>query len=190
VRPLAEVLRFEHVECRVPTAAASGLPPNVLPWSPGANCAITSSRAQNALTGSRPPPSALPRVRPSGRTPSWSQASTRPVRPRPVCTSSAIISTSCACRSRAPREVAGRRHDDPGLALDRLDQERGGVRRDRRSSAAASPYGTLTNPGANGPKPSRYCASLEKPTIVVVRPAKLPAATMICACPSGTRLTL
>ena len=58
------------------------------------------------------------------------------------------------------------------------------------SSAAASPNGTLTKPGANGPKPSRYCASLEKPTMVVVRPAKLPAATMISARPSGTPLTL
>ena len=59
-----------------------------------------------------------------------------------------------------------------------------------RSSAAGSPNFTLTNPGAKGPKPSRYWASLEKPTMVVVRPAKLPAATMICARPSGTPLTL
>ena len=53
------------------------------------------------------------------------------------------------------------------------------------SSAAASPNGTVAKPGANGPKPSRYCASLEKPTMVVVRPAKLPSATMICGAPFG-----
>ncbi len=58
------------------------------------------------------------------------------------------------------------------------------------SSAALLPNGTLTKPGANGPKPSRYCASLEKPTMVVVRPAKLPAATMISARPSAMPLTL
>src|SRR3989442_11752314 len=39
------------------TAAASGLPPNVLPWSPGRNTCITSSVATNADTGSIPPPS-------------------------------------------------------------------------------------------------------------------------------------
>ena len=58
------------------------------------------------------------------------------------------------------------------------------------SRAAASPNGTLTKPGAKGPKPSRYCASLENPTMVVVRPAKLPAATMISAVPGGTPLTV
>ena len=78
-----------------PTAAARGLPPNVLPWSPGANTAITSSRAQNALTGRQPAAERLAEGNPSGRTPSWSQASRRPVRPRPVWTSSAIISTLC-----------------------------------------------------------------------------------------------
>ena len=58
------------------------------------------------------------------------------------------------------------------------------------SSAAGSPNGTLRKPGVNGPKPSRYCGSLEKLMMVVVRPAKLPAATRISACPAGTPLTL
>jgi hypothetical protein len=57
------------------------------------------------------------------------------------------------------------------------------------SSAPASPNGTWRKPGVKGPNPSRYWASLEKPTIVVVRPAKLPAATMISARPAGTRFT-
>ena len=55
---------------------------------------------------------------------------------------------------------------------------------------AGSPNGTLRKPGVNGPKPSRYCGSLEKLMIVVVRPAKLPAATRISAWPAGTPLTL
>ena len=42
-----------------------------------------------------------------------------------------------------------------------------------RSSAAASPKGTSVKPGVNGPKPSRYCASVEKLTIEMVRPWKL-----------------
>ena len=38
---------------------------------------------------------------------------------------------------------------------------------------ARSPYGTTRNPGVNGPKPSRASGSVEKLTIVVVRPWKL-----------------
>jgi hypothetical protein len=39
----------------------------------------------------------------------------------------------------------------------------------------------VAKPPENGPKPSRYWASDEKPTMVVVRPAKLPRQTMISA---------
>ena len=53
------------------------------------------------------------------------------------------------------------------------------------SIAAASPNGTETNPGANGPKSSRAVGSSLKPTIVVVRPWKLPFATTMVAA-SGT----
>ena len=73
-----------------PTAAPSGLPPKVLPWSPGVN----TRHHFLAGAGTRSPAAARRRApcrgsSPSGRTPSWSQASMRPVRPRPVCTSSA-----------------------------------------------------------------------------------------------------
>ena len=44
-------------------------------------------------------------------------------------------------------------------------------------------------PGVKGPKPSRYWGSVEKPTMVVVRPWKLSVATMISASPAGTPLT-
>ena len=37
-------------------------------------------------------------------------------------------------------------------------------------SAPKSPKSTNVKPGVNGPKSSRYCASEENPTIVVVRP--------------------
>ena len=77
----------------------------------------------------------------------------------------------------------------PRLALDRLDQEGGGFRRDRALERGGVAEGTCSKPGGNGPKPSRYCASVEKPKIVIVRPWKLPAQAMISARPSGMPLT-
>jgi hypothetical protein len=56
------------------------------------------------------------------------------------------------------------------------------------ATASASPYGSDRKPGANGPKPSRVPASVENPTIVVVRPWKLPSNTRISALPSSTPL--
>ena len=47
---------------------AKGLPPKVLPWSPGLKTLITSSRARNTEIGNSPPPSALPKIKPSGCT--------------------------------------------------------------------------------------------------------------------------
>ena len=43
-------------------------------------------------------------------------------------------------------------------------------------SASASPYGTVTKPGVNGPNPSRYSGSEDALTSVVVRPWKFPGA--------------
>lgn len=57
------------------------------------------------------------------------------------------------------------------------------------ASAVRSPYGTISNPGVYGPKSSRASWSVEKLMIVVVRPWKLFAATMIFAMPSGTPFT-
>ena len=59
-----------------------------------------------------------------------------------------------------------------------------------RSSASASPYGTVDSPVGNGPNPSRYCGSVESPVIVIVRPWKLPSHAMIAARPSGMPLIL
>ena len=57
-------------------------------------------------------------------------------------------------------------------------------------SALASPKGMTLKPAVNGPKPSRYCSSVEKLTMVTVRPWKLFAQTMISALPSGIPLIL
>ena len=56
-------------------------------------------------------------------------------------------------------------------------------------SASMSPYGTDANPGVNGPKPCFADGSVEKLTIVTVRPWKLPSATRIFARSGATPLT-
>jgi len=47
------------------------------------------------------------------------------------------------------------------------------------ATAWASPKGTTRKPGVYGPYPSRASGSVDRETIVVVRPWKFPAATMI-----------
>ena len=64
-----------------------------------------------------------------------------------------------------PGEVAGRRDDDAGLALDRLDEEADGVRRDRGLERVGVAEGDDAKPGANGPKPPRASGSVENETI-------------------------
>ena len=75
------------------TLQPSGLPPKVLPCSPGLRHIIISSFANTALTGNTPPLNALPRTKISGFTPSCSQQISFPVLATPVCTSSAMKST-------------------------------------------------------------------------------------------------
>ena len=48
-------------------------------------------------------------------------------------------------------------------------------------TASTSPYLTMRKPGRTGRSGSSQSGSVEKPTIVVVRPWKLPSATMISA---------
>ena len=83
-----------------PDRGRERIAPEIEPWEPGVNTSMTSPVATKAETGSKPPPSALPSVIPSGRTPSWSQANQAPVRPRPDWTSSAISSTRWASHRR------------------------------------------------------------------------------------------
>ena len=56
-------------------------------------------------------------------------------------------------------------------------------------TASRSPYLTMRKPGVKGPKPVVLSGSVEKPTMVVVRPWKLPSKTMISAWPCGIFLT-
>jgi hypothetical protein len=55
-------------------------------------------------------------------------------------------------------------------------------------TASASPKGTMSNPGANGPNPVRATGSVLKPTIVVVRPWNPPSHTTMRAWSAGAPL--
>ncbi len=122
----------DHVQRLEPDRGRERLPPKVEPCEPGVNTSISSRVPTKAETGSTPPPSALPRISPSGRMPSCSKANHAPVRPRPGLHLVEDQQHVCASQSwRKPGEIAGGRHDDAGLALDRLDQHGRGLGRDR-----------------------------------------------------------
>ncbi len=100
-----------------------------------------------------PPPSALPSRYTSGTTPSRSHANVVPTRPRPDWISSAMNRT--LCRVQISRTAV--RYPSGGTTTpaspwigSRSTAAVEGVM--AASIAAASPYGTVTNPGANGPK--------------------------------------
>ena len=85
-------------------AQATGLPPNVLPWSPLASAVAAGPSPMQAPIGS-PPPSPLASVSTSGTTPSDWWANQPPVRPMPLwissMTSSApVVSHSCRAAAR------------------------------------------------------------------------------------------
>ena len=132
----------------MPTAHASGLPPKVLPCSPGWKTAMTSARDTTAETGRIPPPSALPRMYASGTTPSWSQANVAPVRPSPDWISSASIRTRLSVHSRrtSRRKPSGGMMT-PRLALDGLEQDRDRVLVDRSGEGRGVAVGHAHEPG-------------------------------------------
>ena len=62
--------------------------------------------------------------------PDCSIAKNEPVRPKPVCTSSAISTIPCSSQSaRRPRRYDGGRGDEAALALHGLDHDAGDLRR-------------------------------------------------------------
>ena len=111
-------------------AQATGLPPKVVPWLPGWSRSPASPRPMQAPIG-MPAAEALGQGDDVGRrspaTRVW-WANQAPVRPMPVCTSSSQSSAPCSRGDLAGGgEVAVGRHDHAGLALDRLEDDRGGL---------------------------------------------------------------
>ena len=87
----------------VASAAAHpiALPPYVPPWLPFAHFASSSAVVPSAANGK---PDAMPFAMQmmSGSIPKWSTANILPVRPKPLCTSSAMNRMPC-CRHRSTR---------------------------------------------------------------------------------------
>ena len=112
---------------RVARAAdmARGCPPKVLPWSPGTKAAATSARAQHAPTG-MPLPRALAMVTTSGSMPEVLEAEPAS---GPAQAGLDLVhheqDVPVGAELAQPGQVVRRRHDDPGLAHDGLDQDGG-----------------------------------------------------------------
>ena len=118
----------------------------------------------------------------SGRTPSCSHANVVPVRPRPDWISSAMSSTPRSVQSsRARAQVAVGRDDHAGLALDRLDEERHRVVVDRGLERVRVAVRDDLEPRRERPEAVLDASSVEKLTIVIVRPWKLPLQTITFA---------
>ena len=89
-------------------AHATGLPPNVLAWSPGSNATGSSSATSSAPIG-KPLASPFASVTASGFVPRRCHAKKLPVRPTPVCTSSNTSKAPCSsAMSRARARNSGR----------------------------------------------------------------------------------
>ncbi len=177
LEPLVQVLAERRAPAPAARRSRASRPPRGRPPR-RAGCRRTSSRARPARitpstsrspttadTGRMPPPSALPSRYRSGTTPTRSHANVAPTRPRPDWISSAMNSTLCSrVSSRTRGQVLRGRDDDAGLALDRLDEHGGGVRRRSRPRSPRhrrrAPSGT---PGVNGPKSSCASGSSLKP---------------------------
>ena len=68
---------------------------------------------------------------------------------------------------------------DAALALDRLDQDRAGLRADRRLDRLEIAEGNLVEAVERGPKPSRYFGLPPAAMVASVRPWKAPSKVMI-----------
>ena len=110
----------------MPAAQLTGLPPNVEPWSPGANAPAASSATSRQPIG-RPFASPFASVTRSGRTPSCSKAKNVPVRPTPGL--DLVEAEQRAERGRGAATNARRQRHDAALPEHRLEQDQRRCRR-------------------------------------------------------------
>ncbi len=136
-------------------AAATGLPPKVVPWLPGPSREPASPSATQAPIG-MPPPSPLARVTTSGTTPDAAKANQSPVRPMPDCTSSNHSRAPCSdVMSRAARRNPSGGITTPASPCTGSITTAAVRSVTAAAKASASPYGTnVTSPGS-GSKGSR-----------------------------------
>ena len=113
-----------------PARQARLLLANVDRWRSAKSSLHSALRRQaRARAGTARRPAPWPPAGRRARPPSCSQANSVPVRPSPVWISSATSATPWRVQAAArPREIAGRRRVRAAPALDRLDDERGGLR--------------------------------------------------------------
>ena len=122
----------------------------------GLENAEDGSAARTAETGVQPPPSDFPITTMSAFTPSWSQAKSLPVRPRPVWISSAMKRTLFL----AQISFAFLRNPGEGIRIpasawmgSTMNAAVIGVMASSRASMSLK--GMILNPGVNGPKSAR-----------------------------------
>src|SRR5581483_11849673 len=160
------------------TAHASGLPPNVEPWSPGSK---TSARgaARHAPIGT-PPPRPFARVITSGVMPACWCANHLPVRPRPVWTSSRMSSRSRSSHQpRTPSRKPGAAGITPISPITGSSITATVFSVVAALIASRSLKGTCTKPGGSGLKGSEYLACPPAVTAARVRPWNEPVVVMI-----------
>ncbi len=174
-----------------PTAAASGLPPNVEPCSPGPQHAEHVTVADDGRHGHDAPAEGLAEQVQVGH---HADEVAREGRPDPAEARLDLVGDeqhpAFGAELAQPRQEVGGRHDDARLALDRLDEHRDRVLVDRRGHRV----GVAVRHGAEarrvGPEVgSRASGSSLNEMIVVVRPWKLPAITMMFAASGATPFT-
>ena len=130
-------------------AAATGLPPKVVPWLPGPSSSPASPTATTAPIG-KPPPRPLASVTTSAVTPLSSWAIHVPVRPMPHCTSSSHSSAPCSLViSRARARKPSGASTTPASPCTGSTTTAAVSSVTAAASASASPYGTnVTSPGS------------------------------------------
>src|SRR5581483_5743143 len=167
-------------------AHETGLPPNVEPWSPGANPPPTASATRSAPIG-KPFASPFASVTRSGRTPSCSKAKNEPVRPRPVCTSSNARS---APSSRAAARNAGWSGITPPSPRTGSSSTTPTSSAIAPCSAATSFGGTKRTPPSSGSKAARFAGWPVAESEPSVRPWNPPSSAITPGLPVALRAYL
>ena len=144
-----------------PAAAAMSLPPKVEPWRtprsmPSKTRSRTAAETSTPPIGTKPPESALATQIMSGSRPQCSSAKKRPVRPRPVWTSSQTNSAPCLAAGGLCAPAGSR----PGARLTPLPWIGSTM------NAATSPRASSARSASRSPNGTRLAARQQRPEAV------------------------